>query len=133
MLTLSAQNCLQKFKMFWNHWFLLSMRTGKVSREPNLYSLLVQRLLLKVCVGEWGTSWEVSESERKSKIEVDGKKVGLDMKVTLIFLLCLLALNNSINFILVNTIDIPFLLLPLAPFVHKYVPKHSRSHLWEKH
>lgn len=39
--------------------------------------------------------------------------IGLDMRVALIFSLCLLSLNKFINFIAVNTIDIPHVLLPL--------------------
>lgn len=38
--------------------------------------------------------------------------IGLDMRVALIFSY-LLSLNNFINFIAVNTIDIPHVLLPL--------------------
>lgn len=54
------------------------------------------------------------------------------MKVTLIFLLYLLAVNNFINFISINTIDIPLLLPPLEPLVHIHGPKHFRSYLQRK-
>lgn len=51
------------------------------------------------------------------------------MKIACIFLLYLLVLNNSIDFISVNTIDIPHLPFPLVPLAPKHVPERYRSHL----
>ena len=128
LLILSAQNHLQKFKIFQNHQLQLSMRTENVPVESNLYSPLISRFLLNVCVCvctrvcvcvcRWDEGSEESVEQEGNQV-TDAKKRTIgnsSMKTALIFFLYLPALNNSIHFTSINTIVI-LLSSPFPPSI----------------